>query len=58
MVIELKVEMNYKKLWETILSLGGDKFSKHKTKKNFKEKIDPFFFVNIKTRVKAHHKPR
>lgn len=48
LVIELKVEMNYEKLWETILSLGGGKFSKHKNKeRNFKENLISFS-LNIK----------
>lgn len=41
--------MNYKELWETTLSLGGDRFSKHKYKEgNFEEKTDQFFSINIK----------
>lgn len=44
--------MNYMKLWETTLSLGRDRFSKHKNKeRNFKEKIDQFVSINIKIRV-------
>lgn len=37
------------KLCETTISLGKDGFSKHKNKeRNFKEKIDQFFSINIK----------
>lgn len=37
------------KLYETTISLGKDGFSKHKNKeRNFKEKIDQFFSINIK----------